>query len=375
MIPNRNRIIMIIFVIFLSVISILNILTPDKEFSESENRRLIKFPELSWKTISSGAFSKKFEEYIKDQFVFKDFWVGIKSDVERLRLNSKNNGIFFGTDGYLFEDYQKPGKVLDNNIASINYFKNKLPNLSVYFLLAPNSIKIYEDKLPLFASSADQLETIKKVKKNIKKEINFVNIYDSLFTKKDEYIYFKTDHHWTMKGAYYAYEKLAEVLGIEPYKLDEFTLKIVSDSFYGTYYSKANNRKIRPDYLEVFVPKFNVNYEVYFSDKNKSSDSLYDEKHLATKDKYAVFLGGNHPLVKIKTSVKNNKKIVIFKDSYAHSFIPFLANHYAEIHILDLRYYKLNVYEYLMKHQIEEALFLFNVQTFSTDNNLRLLNH
>lgn len=370
---KANKILIVMFITFLLIINILNILTPDKKFSEVENRVLAQLPEFKLKNVISGRFTKKFEEYIIDQFVFRDFWVGIKSDIQRLTLKSENKGIFFGKDGYLLEHYRKPHESLDENIESINIFSNELSNIATYLLLVPSSVKVYEDKLPLFASPYDQLKTIEYVRANLSKDIEFIDVYNILDAKKNEYIYFKTDHHWTMRGAYYVYQELAKQLGIKPYGIREFNSKIISNTFYGTFYSKASNRHISPDSIEILHPKFDITYEICYEDSGECTDKLYELKHLDTKDKYSVFLDGNHALVTIKTSVKNNKKIAILKDSYSHCFIPFLANHYEEIHVIDLRYYKLNVYKYIKNHDIKESLFLYNVSTFSTDENIKLL--
>lgn len=367
---KSNKIIIIIFVMFILAVNILNILTPDKTFSETENRMLSQFPKINFKNITSGKFTKKFESYITDQFMLRDFWVSAKSDVERLMLKNKNNGIFFGKDGFLLEDFNRPNETLDKNIDTINNFSEKIPNFKTYLLLAPNSVKIYEDKLPMFSSPYDQFKVIQYIKENMNENIDFIDIYNVLNSKKDEYIYFRTDHHWTMRGAYYAYEALSNKIGIKPYDLKHFTSEIVSDSFYGTYYSKGNNRHISPDYIEIFKLKLDIDYKVHWLDNDLQSDSLYEYKHLDTKDKYSVFLDGNHSLMTIKTNIKNDKKIVVFKDSYSHSFIPFLANHYEEIHVIDLRYYKLNLYEYINENEINEGLFLYNVSTFCDDNNI-----
>ncbi|MTI69277.1 MAG: hypothetical protein FH751_03335 [Firmicutes bacterium] len=366
-----NKIIVIVFIVFIFTINIFNILMPDKEFSESENRVLSQFPKFSMEKLTSGRFSNKFETYITDQFIFKDFWVGLKSDIERFSLKNENNGIYFGKDGYLLEDFTNSDEVLANNIKSINYFNKKLPDLTTYFLLAPNSVKIYEDKLPMFSEPYDQSKIIDRVKKNLNGE--FIDVYDILKRKKDEYIYFKTDHHWTMRGAYYAYQMFCNNIGLKSFDFNKFDKEIVSNSFYGTFYSKANNRHIPADKIEIFKPKFNTSYKVHYLDEDKYTNTLYEFNHLDKKDKYSLFLDGNHSLITIKTDVKNNKKLVIFKDSYSHSFIPFLANHYKEIHIIDLRYYKLNIYDYIKENDIDEALFLYNVSTFSSDENLSWL--
>lgn len=373
MLKNSNKIIISIFILFILSINILNICIPDRSFSELENRMLAQKPKFTVKGLISGRFTRKFEEYVTDQFAFRDFWVGIKSDAERLTLKTINNGIFFGNDGYLLEDYKKSDQQLIENIKFINNFASRLPNVSTYLLLAPNSVKIYEDKLPPFASPYDQLKAIEKVKDGLDSDIAFVDAYDILKNMKDEYIYFKTDHHWTMRGAYYAYRELAKIIGVKPYDLKDFTSEIVSDNFYGTFYSKANNRHLAPDVIEILKSDSDIKYEIYYADEDRYTDTLYDLKHLDKKDKYSVFLGGNHSLMTIKTNVKNNKKIVIFKDSYSHCFIPFLANHYEEIHVIDLRYYKLDAYKYIEEHDIKEALFIYSVSNFTTDENIKWL--
>lgn len=361
------------FITFLFGIFVINFITHDNRFSESENRMLAQLPKFKIKNIISGRFTERFETYVSDQFVFKNFWVSIKSDMERLLQKGKNNGIYFGKDGYLLEDYKKANEQLKKNIRSINIFANKLSNISTYLLIVPNSVKIYEDKLPFFASPYNQLKSMQYIKKNINRSVTFIDVYDRLKDKKDEYIYFRTDHHWTMRGAYYAYEVLANYLGIKSYGMHDFHSEKVSDAFYGTLYSKANNRYIVADSIEIFKPKFDIKYKVYYLDNGVSTDNLYAFKHLDKKDKYAIFLDGNHSLVKIKTSVKNNKKIAIIKDSYAHCFIPFLANHYQEIHVIDLRYYKMDVYKYIQDHKIKEVLFLYNLAMFSADENMHSL--
>ncbi|GAA0178175.1 DHHW family protein [Clostridium sediminicola] len=370
---SSNKIIVVLFISFLVIINILNFAIPDRVFSEFENRILAQAPKVNFKNLTSGRYTSKFDEYITDQFPFRDFWVSIKSDMERLTFKTSNNGIYFGDDGYLLEDYKKPNEQLLKNINSIKIFSKAVPEVKTYFLLAPNSVKVYENKLPLFASPYNQSKTIEIVEEQLDQNVNFIDVYPKMIDKKDEYIYFKTDHHWTMRGAYYAYKELCNKIDIKAYSINEFNTKIVDTSFYGTFYSKANNRHILPDSIEIFTPNFENECKVQYRDIEKSSDSLYEYKHLEKKDKYSIFLDGNHALTTINTEIKNEKKIIIFKDSYAHSLIPFLVNHYEEIHIIDLRYYKLNIYDYIQQNNIREALFLYNINYFSEDESIKLL--
>ncbi|WP_304942821.1 DHHW family protein [Vallitalea guaymasensis] len=373
---NRKSSITIIamFIVFVVTINVLNLVTEDKHFSEAENRILAKQPSLTWKSIKNGRFTQRFEDYVTDQFIFRDFWVGLKSDSERLLLKQDNNDVFFGKDDYLLENFNKPKEeIIDRNIANINYYASKLKDMKTYVLLPPTSIKVNENRLPPFATPYDELLTINKMKNNLL-NVDFVDVYQSLKDKNDQYLYFRTDHHWTMRGAYYAYEVLGKEMGIKPIPMNEFDAKIVTEEFYGTLYSKANNYHIKPDYIEVFTPAHKTNVQVDYVSENKSSNSLYEEKHLDTKDKYSYFLDGNHPIVTIKSDVSNGRKLMIFKNSYAHCLIPFLVNHYEEIHILDLRFYKMNVYDYISENNITETLFLYDILNFSKDTSLNILN-
>lgn len=370
-----NKILIIMFIIFIVVINILNIITPDKEMSESENRVLGKMPDVSLKNIISGKFTKKFERYVTDQFIFRDVWVGLKSDIERLRLQKENKGIFFGKDNYLLENYEKPKNQLLENINSINTFYSNLKDIDMYFLLPPNSVKIYEEKLPVFASPYDQLKVINNVKKNLNKNIRFIDVYNTLNKHKDEYIYFRTDHHWTMKGAYYAYLEFCKAINIKPHTLEDYKSEFITDSFFGTYYSKASNYHLRPDKIELFTPKFDTNYKVCYINENNCTDTLYNFDYLNKKDKYGLFLNGNKPLITINSNADNEDNILILKDSYSHSFIPFLANEYSNIHVIDLRYYNMNIDDYIKENDINKILFLYNVSTFSNDTNLKKLSY
>ncbi|QOR35109.1 hypothetical protein IMX26_16880 [Clostridium sp. 'deep sea'] len=366
---TANKTLIIIFIGILVTFNISYALMPEKSFSESENRVLAKFPKLSLKQIMSGDFTESFEQYVIDQVLYRDKWVFIKSGIESVLQKKENNDIYFGKDNYLFKKFKKPSDTLSNNINNLNYFASKLTELQTSVLLVPNSIKIYEDKLPKFVSVFDQLTVINTVKQNLNNGIIFSDIYSTLNNVKDEYIYFKTDHHWTMRGAYYAYTKYAEDMGFTAYNINDFSIETVSDSFFGTYYSKAN-KQLPADSIETFNPKFSVSYQLEYLDSESKSTSLYDTSYLTKKDKYSMFLGGNHALLKITSSVTNNKKLIVIKDSYSHCFIPFLANHYEEIHVVDLRYYKLNIYDYITENKIDNALFLYNVTSFGEDNSL-----
>lgn len=366
----KNKMQIVLFVCIIGGIGFLNLIAADRIFSEHENRMLSQRPEFTFQSFITGRFMRDFEEYVSDQFIWKDFWTGMKAEVQRATLNRENNGVFFGKKDYLLEAYKKPGERVDHNIESLNYFANKTPEYKTYFLLAPTSVEVYPENLPFLATSFGQQEVLHEVESKLVDSITFIDVLEMFHRHKTENLYFRTDHHWTMRGAYYAYYEAAKAMGFNPFEIANFSQRIVSDDFYGTFHSKANLHDIKPDSIEIFQPKFPVSYEVEFKDKGITSESLYEWKHLDTKDKYAVFLDGNHSLLKVTSSIRNGRKLAVVKDSYAHAFIPFLVNHFEEVHVIDLRYNRSNMYNYLEQEGISETLFLYNITNFSTDSNM-----
>lgn len=370
MAKKSDKIIAVVFVTFLAAMMVINFITPDRVFSQRENRYLAKRPGLSLGSIINGRFSRQFEEYITDEFFLRDRWVLVKSDVERMLLRTENNGIYFARGGYLLENYRKPGAAIEWNISRINRFAESFPNIPTFVMLAPNSVAIYPDKLPAFASVYDQIKVIQRVEQEVDSRLGFIPVYEALNRQRDEYIYFRTDHHWTMRGAYYAYQELARGMGLEPLPTSSFRVETVSTDFWGTYFSRANNRHLQSDSIEVFYPRNPIELNISFNDKEGVFDSLYFPSHLETRDQYSLFLDGNHPLAVIKTDVDNDRRLMIFKDSFAHSLIPFLASHFQEIHIIDLRFFNQNIGEYVESNGITETVFLFSVSGFSRDSTL-----
>lgn len=351
-----------------------NITKADGEFSENENRILKQKPQLSLNNIFSGEFTKQYEEYITDQFILRDFWVRVKANMDVVAMKKDSKGIYFGKDGYLLQKFSKPDmNILDKNIEGINKLALSNKDITVYFMSIPLSSEVLKDKLPPFATTYDQMEVVKYGQSKIDKRVKFIDVYETLKSKKDEYIYYKTDHHWTTKGAYYAYRDFCSKVGLKPYDSEYFNIEKVTDEFYGTLYSKVNYSGLKPDYIETYTYKKELKYDVEYMDTETSSSSLYETKHLDSKDKYSVFLDGNHALTKISTSAPNNKKILILKDSYAHCFVPFLTAHYSEIHMVDLRYFNMNVNDYITQFNIDEVLMLYNISSFSQENALAKL--
>ena len=362
-----------LFCAFIGVFLVANAVSPDRTFSEMENRNLEQLPTPSVKTLLSGEFMKDFETYTTDQFVARDSWIGLKSATERALGKRENNGVYFCEKDTLITRFDQPDsqKVADNLTYVNNFVENV--DIPVIFSLIPTQACIWADRLPAGAPNASQTDILSQAQAAVP-GATWADLYTPLWEHKDEDIFYRTDHHWTSLGAYYGYTGLAEALGFTPVSLDSYTETVRSTEFYGTVFSSSGVRWVKPDTISTYVPDTGITVTEHSYD-NKGNPieiprSLYVESFLSVKDKYSMFLGGNQSLGVVKTPNTDKPKLLIIRDSYTDSVVPFLTPHYSEIHLIDLRYYKLSIQDYIEQNGIDQALVLYSVPNFVTDSNL-----
>ncbi|WJQ78921.1 DHHW family protein [Brevibacillus brevis] len=357
----------LLFLLFILVVAVLNILTPDQAFSESENRVLEKKPPFSLRSLLAGKFTSDYEAYINDQFAFRDVWIGLKTDGDRVMGKKDSNGVYLGKDGYLIQHFSSPlDAEVNDRVQAIQSIHQTTPDLRKYIMLVPTAA-LLQDKLPAYAPMGDEYAALNRVRQSLPSDIRFVDVYPALYAGPEDAIFYKTDHHWTSKGAYYAYRVLCKQMGIVPKDEAAFNIRQVTDAFYGSLYSKSGFRHLQPDRIDLYLPKEESKKKVEYVDEGRIADSLYQMDNLSKKDKYTVFLNGNHALVRITTDHPDGRKLLVVKDSYANSLIPFLAEHFVEIDVVDLRYYEESVAKLIQDRQFHDMLFLYNVKTFFED--------
>ena len=345
-----------------------NLLAHDSPFSESENRVLEQRPDLSLHAILSGKFASDYESYTSDQFVLRDAWVGAKTDADRALGKKESNGVFLGKDEYLIERYRSPSETeMESRVSAMEAFGSTMPGLRMYVMLAPTAAGLLRDKLPAYASVGDEQPDLGRVKLALPPDIRFVDVYPVLDAVRETPIYYKTDHHWTTNGAYYAYRELCRQMGLVPQAKESFDIREGTDRFYGSLYSKSGFRHLQPDRIDLYLPKVTSKLEVAYMDEGRITDSMYEPENLGKKDKYAVFLNGNHGLVRITTDGPADKKLLVVKDSYANCLIPFLTKHFGEIDVVDLRYDDEPLSKLVQERQIQDMLILYNINTFFED--------
>lgn len=384
--------------LFLGVIylfAILMILIPDREYSTDENRSLAQFPTLSSESsgsifervsdgkfldrLISGKFNSDMVSYFSDQFPFRNVFVGIKALSECVMLGRENNGFFAAADGYIIERCDSVDvSVLNEYRCVIEEFAEAMSerNIPVTVAVIGRVSDVMEDELPLVYRRGKVYEnTLKKIEECIFSEgdctpaFEYVNLCDALnnYKETEKQLYYRTDHHWTTYGAYAAYCSLANSLGFVPYEEDEFDIKSVSDTFYGTSWRSSGMKWRAPD---------EICFWRYDGDENFLSENLlsgetyqgfYREEYLSKTDKYSTFLGENSALLRVCESDtrKNDDKetLLLIKDSFSHSLVPFLARHYNLV-LLDCRYYNLYGHDLISEYDVDKVLFIGYVDTY-----------
>lgn len=365
----------LLFFLLPVIVLVSSIILPDTGFSEKENRILASRPALKLDQIISGGYEKQFETYENDQFPLRDMWITLKATTDRLMGKVEENGVYLGKNGYLMEAFNAPSQTqYDATVNAMTSFAQKHPDLKQYALIAPNSVNILKSNLPAFAPADDQNPWIDKLKDSLTSAgVTFIDIRDTFTDHKAEDLYYHTDHHWTTLGAYYAYLQAAAVMGID-ISSDSYDKAPVSQTFKGTLSAKSGFRSGETDELDVFLPNGDntLSSVVNYVDEQKKSASFYDTSKLNTRDKYALFFGGNHAQVKISTPTETNHTLLVLKDSYANSLVSFLAPHYRKIIMVDPRYYYGDLEELIQVENVQEVLYLYNANTFFADTSLEL---
>ena len=368
----QEKLVGIIFILTLFLFLIINVIVPDREKSVQENRMLVTKPKFRLSSLISGDYDEKFEAYMDDQFVGRDMWRKLKVTVDRIGGSRLENGVYIGTNGQLLEQIEVADENhIAANIKAIKSFSESQSKIPVRMMLVPDAANVLNHSLPALAKPEDQTQMFSMVRKDLGDSVEWIDVSTELNKHKTEKIYYKTDHHWTTLGAFYAFQAAAPSLGIEGDLSGNYVSYAVSDSFNGMLASKSGVNLGEKEQIDIYVPtEEDTDLIVDYVDEGKRSTSLYDSSKLKEKDQYTVFLGGNSSLLDIRTVSTSTKRLLLVKDSFANSFIPFLTPYYREIVVVDPRYYSGTINDLMDSYRISEVLFLYSGNTFFKDNNI-----
>ena len=367
---RMNQLLGLGFAVLLAGFTAANYFHKDTAFSDTENRMLQQKPVFSWADLADGRFMGNFEKYQTDQFIFRREWIRLQTAADRLLGKNKSGDVYLG-EGQLLEEPSKLSENVWENLDAIGAFCRNQTGVKCYLMLVPDAASVQREKLPAYAPVADQAEQLEEIRSYLEKKENPVTeipLYEMLREHREESLYYRTDHHWTTLGARYAYQSAAGQMGLPGAENgEEKKLYPVSDSFQGTLAARSGYR-VPDDTIEVYWPDQEEELVVTYVQEQTKSASLYAAEKLKTRDKYGMFLNGNHPLTEIRTMVSTGRKLLLIKDSYANCFVPFLTGDFEEIVLVDPRYYYDSAEKLMKQYGFTDVLFLYNLNTFLEDD-------
>ncbi len=363
---KKKLVLPILFCLLLAAGTLLGLILPDRRWSDHERRSLKQAPALTGKSFFSGKYGQELETYLADQFPGRDGWVSAKTAAERLSCKPESGGVSFAADGWLIERHPTLNEAqLSKNLAALKSLSDRLGENGIPLTLmpVPTASCILWEKLPALTPEADQGLVISAAEEA---GLSVCSVASALEDHRWEYIYYRTDHHWTSLGAYYAYAAWREAAGKTPAPLETWTRETLTERFYGTTWAKVNDPFALPDTIEAWYQR--ESRPVSYNGGNSEADSIYERKFLNTADPYGVFFNSNQADAVARGAGEG--RLLILKDSYANCFAQFCLDDYEETHLIDLRFFRGSVSAYAAQHGITEVLVLYNIPNFCEDTML-----
>ena len=336
------------------------ILTPDKNYSEREKRTLTQKDAISLADFPSGKMGTEIEKYLSDQFPLRDAWITVKTLIERLSGKTEIAGVYFGKDGYLIDRFVSfDRKQFTANLEALKKLSETI-SVPMNVMLIPTAAQILSEKLPPYAPNLDQKALFDEA---TAMGLDTVDVFQLLSEHSSEYIFYKTDHHFTSLGAYYCYCAWLQMQGKTAEPISAWQSQALCDNFRGTTYNKVNDPFTGYDTIMAYYKT--LQHTVNYNNGSYVTNSIYERKFLSGKDQYATFLNSNQATTVVSGSGEG--KLLILKDSYANCFAQFVMDDYEETHLIDLRFFHASVSDYIAENGITQVLVLYNIPNFVSD--------
>ncbi len=435
---RTNRIKNILFFTVLGVLAVIGAIWPLRpQVSEVEKRKLTPFPQLTLAGVMDGSFTGEIDKWYADTYPLRDVFIRGANRLKSLYGNRTVTIIGNGDHGddipdvtsgptdatspasaptetaatqpteTLPPDTVPPdtgGPVTDGEVLgsifvsgdsaySLFYFNrtgadryaqaiNRAHrllggNVNIYSIAIPLSSGILFDKsLQEDIGLSDERAAIEYINGLMDPGVHGLNIYDVLKAHDDEYLYFRTDHHWTALGAYYAYTELCREKGVAPHTLDQFEEKTFT-GFLGSFYSKtlSEDMKGNPDTVKAYVP-MGTNRMVYADKNGKETnwDIIHNVDGYKTGAKYYCFSGSDQPYSYAHNpQITDGSSCVVIKDSFGNAFIPFLIDHYEHVYWIDFRYYNGTLTDLVREKGIGDVIFCLNLDNTTSNGAVGLV--
>ncbi len=281
------------------------------------------------------------------------------------KIKSYGGTIAIGDSGY--ELYNYVDTYAKKYADTVNGTANKLKGAAkLYDIVVPTSVGItLPDNKVDKVNSSNQKKAIQKIYHRLNQRATGISLYDSLMQHRNEYIYFRTDHHWTSRGAYYAYQQYCAQKGWEPHTLNEYK-RVNFGGYLGSFYLDTNRSSaLKKDKVYAYYPVMNKKTQMTYHDEHGGkyrSSVICDATNYSTQLKYCAFIAGDNPFTVIRNKkLKNGSRCIVVKESYGNAFVPYLTDHYQTVYVVDYRYWKGSVSKLAQEKKVQDVIFINNI--------------
>lgn len=420
------------FIVVLMAGAVISLIMPLRpKVSYTEGRTLAEFPKISTESFMSGDYFSAIDSWFSDTFPFRDNLISLNDKVESLygirdsviygeivagdtipdvdvdvdellkpvdKVDSDDTssnddlsyeepddndiqtgetfGSIFVYDDSAYEYFVYSQQNTDEYVNIVNNLANAVQGeASFYSVIAPTSMDIIlDDKVRSSVSSSDQRKAILYMYSCMSDKVNKTFTYDMLRSHRDEYIYFRSDHHWTSLGAYYTYCMLAQQMGFTPNSQDSYEKKEFTD-FHGSFYTSTKEESliINPDRVTAYVPRSTNSLVYQDADGRKNNYKIVaDVSSFQPRNKYSTFIGGDNPYTEIvNPDLSDGSSCLVVKDSFGNALVPFLVDHFQYVYVVDYRHYKGTVSQLVKSKKIANVVMLNYVVATSSSATIK----
>ena len=352
----------------LTAVMVLSLLVPDKAYSNMENRPLEQVPSFELSSILSGKFQKQALENFSDQIPGRELLIHGAYLTKKLMGITKIDDVYLGKNALIQNPPQPDQKIIQANAKAIQDFASS-SGIHSLAMVIPTAAQIQPNKLPNFAPVFNQKEVIDGIYQSLQNSTQTIDVLQPLSSHQNEYIFYRTDHHWTSLGAWYAFQPLISAMGFTPPELKEYQTYLVDKDFTGSLARKTGSIGI-DDQIYVYQSPKEPDYVVTYQSTQSKTTSIFVSEALSKQDSYEVFLGANQGLVTIETAADTGRNLLMFKDSFANTLVQFLVPYFDSITIVDPRMYYEDLKALIEQAGITDALFVYNYSNFVSDSSL-----
>ena len=326
-------------------------------------------PKPTFYDLMSGVWAEEYETYLSEHLGFHDTLFRIKSQTDLFVGEKMVQGVYVTDDRLLEKLYSQdtPGAAALAEPVNAFYAATGIPT---FMLLVPSASEIYESTLPANAVNAEQEQLIRDTYAETVNSVRCLDVYQALSAAKNDYIYYRTDRHWTCYGAYVAYQNIIQKMGFSAVPYQRYVISHLSTEFRGDLYAQTLYGGVRPDLLDYYIyergSKMTSVTEYHADGTQTERGTIYDPAAIRSEDMYRFYLGAPCQKLVLRTNVESGKTLLLYKDDFADCMVPFLMQHYSEICIVDLQQAKDDLLAVADPSEYTQVLFLCSMQNWET---------